>query len=47
MTLREYIEFMIKNQNQLELEVHPLPFPPWNEGYREAMQDVLKEMDDE
>ena len=47
MTLREYVVFMILNQDELEHEVHPLPFPEWNRGYREAMQDVLKEMGDE
>lgn len=36
---------MIEQQNQLEHEVHPLELPSWNRGYREALIDVLKEIE--
>lgn len=44
MTLKERIEFMLANQNNLESEIHPLDFPDWNKGYKQALIDVLERM---
>jgi hypothetical protein len=37
--LKESIEWLIENQDGLEKENNI--YPQWNQGYREALQDVL------
>ncbi len=37
--LKENIDWLLENQDALERENND--FPLWNQGYREALQDVL------
>lgn len=39
----DWLEFSLENQNQLLMEMEYFPFPQWNSGYLECLND-LKEI---
>ena len=44
-SLKEWLNFAIMNQLELKVEHGPLPFPEWNKGYLEALEDMKIKLD--
>jgi hypothetical protein len=42
--LQRWLEFMILNQEQLKIEYKDIPYPEWNKGYLEALNDCMKSL---
>jgi hypothetical protein len=40
MTIKEWLDFAIKSQEQLKIENDYIQFPQWNAGYLEALKNM-------